>query len=88
MRIMIWSGTLLLTFGALVPMVVADSLYRCSDGTFTNRVDRHCAPYDSKALGRVQPAPTRLMKEGNASRAGSQVSHESTQAGATRPPSQ
>ena len=43
MRIMIWSGTLLLTFGALVPMVVADSLYRCSDGTFTNRVDRHCA---------------------------------------------
>ena len=88
MRIMIWSGTLLLTFGALVPMVVADSLYRCSDGTFTNRVDRHCAPYDSKPLGRVQPAPTRFMKEGNAPRADSQVFRESTREGVIRPPSQ
>jgi hypothetical protein len=31
-----------------------DDLYRCSDGTFTNRVERQCPPYESKGIVRVQ----------------------------------
>ncbi len=32
----------------------ADELYRCSDGTFTNRVERQCAPYEAKGMVTVQ----------------------------------
>jgi hypothetical protein len=32
----------------------SDELYRCSDGTFTNRVERQCQPYDSTAVVQVQ----------------------------------
>jgi hypothetical protein len=47
-------GGLVLAF-ALVQMASAsDELYRCSDGTFTNRVERQCAPYKSKGIVRVQ----------------------------------
>jgi hypothetical protein len=47
-------GGLVLAF-ALVQMASAsDELYRCSDGTFTNRVERQCAPYESKGIVRVQ----------------------------------
>lgn len=31
-----------------------DDLYRCSDGTFTNRVERQCPPYESNGIVRVQ----------------------------------
>ena len=31
-----------------------DELYRCTDGTFTNRVELQCAPYESKGTVRVQ----------------------------------
>ena len=31
-----------------------DALYRCADGTFTNRVERQCAPYEAKGIVRVQ----------------------------------
>ena len=31
-----------------------DELYRCSDGTFTNRVERQCAPYEAKGTVTVQ----------------------------------
>jgi hypothetical protein len=34
--------------------LAADALYRCSDGTFTNRVERQCAPYESMGIVRVQ----------------------------------
>ena len=33
-----------------------DELYRCSDGTFTNRVERQCAPYEAKGTVTVQGA--------------------------------
>lgn len=33
-----------------------DELYRCSDGTFTNRVDRQCTPYEAKGTVTVQGA--------------------------------
>src|SRR5689334_5194537 len=32
----------------------ADSLYRCADGTFTNKAERQCPPYQSKWIVRVQ----------------------------------
>jgi hypothetical protein len=28
----------------------ADSLYRCPDGTFTNKAERQCPPYESKGM--------------------------------------
>jgi hypothetical protein len=31
-----------------------DQLYRCADGTFTNRAERQCAPYEAKGIVRVQ----------------------------------
>jgi hypothetical protein len=34
----------------------SDELYRCTDGTFTNRVERQCPPYVSKGIVRVQSA--------------------------------
>jgi hypothetical protein len=34
-----------------------DDLYRCADGTFTNRPERQCEPYESTGIVRVQ-APT------------------------------
>jgi hypothetical protein len=45
----------------------ADSIYRCSDGTFTNRVDRNCAPFDSKVIGRIQAATSDRIEEGKRS---------------------
>ena len=33
-----------------------DELYRCSDGTFTNRVERQCVPYEAKGTVTVQGA--------------------------------
>jgi hypothetical protein len=38
-----------------VPMASAsDELYRCSDGTFTNRVELQCPTYESKGIVRMQ----------------------------------
>ena len=31
-----------------------DALYHCPDGTFTNRVERQCPPYESKGIVRAQ----------------------------------
>ena len=40
---------------AVVQMASAsDALYHCPDGTFTNRVERQCPPYESKGIVRVQ----------------------------------
>jgi len=36
--------------------LASDELYRCSDGTFTNRVERQCAPYEAKGTVTVQGA--------------------------------
>ena len=48
-----------LVFGLLIlslPQIAtsADQLYRCADGTFTNRVERQCTPYESTGIVRVQ----------------------------------
>ena len=58
---------MIFTLGALVSVTVADSVYRCSDWTFTNRADRNCAPHNTQAIGRVQPANGRTMEEGKPS---------------------
>jgi hypothetical protein len=42
--------------------LAADALYRCSDGTFTNRVERQCPPYESTGIGRVQGATAERAK--------------------------
>jgi hypothetical protein len=43
---------------AMLPFIQAgwagDQLYRCADGTFTNRAERECLPYDSTGIVRVQ----------------------------------
>jgi hypothetical protein len=43
---------------AILPVVqvtwASDELYRCSDGTFTNRVERQCQPYEPTGLVWVQ----------------------------------
>ena len=33
----------------------ADRMYRCADGTFTNRVERRCAPYEPTGIVSVLP---------------------------------
>jgi hypothetical protein len=40
-----------------------DQLYRCTDGTFTNRVERQCAPYESKGIVRVQGGTAEASKQ-------------------------
>ncbi len=43
-----------------------DTLYRCADGTFTNRVERQCVPYESKGIVRVQGGTAAKADEGKA----------------------
>ena len=31
-----------------------DQLYRCADGTYTNRVELNCTPHELKTTGRIQ----------------------------------
>jgi hypothetical protein len=40
-----------------------DDLYRCADGTFTNRVERQCQPYESTGIVRVQRATAEAAKQ-------------------------
>lgn len=51
----------------ILPMVqvalASDDLYRCADGTFTNRVERHCHPYESKGIVRVQTGTAEASKQ-------------------------
>lgn len=39
-----------------------DDLYRCADGTFTNRVERQCQPYESTGIVRVQGGTRETVK--------------------------
>jgi hypothetical protein len=39
-----------------------DDLYKCSDGTFTNRVERQCQTYESTGIVRVQGATAEAAK--------------------------
>jgi hypothetical protein len=39
-----------------------DDLYRCADGTFTNRVERQCQPYEPTGIVRVQAATAEAAK--------------------------
>ena len=40
-----------------------DALYRCSDGTFTNRVEQQCPPYEAKGIVRVQGGTAEASKQ-------------------------
>ena len=42
--------------------LAADAVYRCLDGTFTNRVERQCMPYESKGIVRVQSETAEVSK--------------------------
>jgi hypothetical protein len=53
MRITIWLCALGISLNVVASLALADSLYRCPDGTYTNRLKRNCAPYESKAIGRI-----------------------------------
>lgn len=49
---------------SLAQMVSAsDALYRCPDGTFTNRVERQCPPYEAKGIVRVQGESAEATKQ-------------------------
>jgi hypothetical protein len=39
-----------------------DDLYRCTDGTFTNRAERQCQPYESTGIVRVQGETREAVK--------------------------
>jgi len=55
----ILKNAVVLTFVGLSTAQIAsasDELYRCSDGTVTNRVERQCAPYEAKGTVTVQGA--------------------------------
>jgi hypothetical protein len=39
-----------------------DDLYKCTDGTFTNRVERQCQRYESTGIVRVQAATAEAAK--------------------------
>ena len=41
----------------------SDVLYRCADGTFTNRVERQCQPYESKGIVRIQAGTAEASKQ-------------------------
>lgn len=41
----------------IVPSSWAESIYRCPDGTFTNKAERQCPAYEAKAIGRIQARP-------------------------------
>jgi hypothetical protein len=54
---------LVLSISALGQVAWAtDDLYRCADGTFTNRVERQCQPYESTDIVRVQGATAEAAK--------------------------
>jgi hypothetical protein len=41
----------------------SDALYRCPGGTFTNRVERQCVPYEAKGIVRVQGETAEATKQ-------------------------
>jgi hypothetical protein len=41
----------------------SDGLYRCADGTFTNRAERQCVPYEAKGIVRVQGETTEPSRQ-------------------------
>ena len=49
----------------LLPQVATsdDQLYRCTDGMFTNRMERQCASYESKCIVRVQGGIAEASKQ-------------------------
>ena len=51
---------LFILFAVTAPLASAnDQLFRCDDGTFTNRADLLCAPYESHGSVMVAPEGTR-----------------------------
>ena len=44
----------LMILGTVSMATATGELYRCSDGTFTNRVELQCPGYESKGIVRVQ----------------------------------
>ena len=48
----------------IAPSTWAEGLYRCPDGTFTNKVERQCPPYEPKGLVHVQGRTAAQADEG------------------------
>jgi hypothetical protein len=53
----------LVMLGLVQTAWASDTLYRCSDGTFTNRVERQCALYEAKGIVRVQGETAEASKQ-------------------------
>jgi hypothetical protein len=53
----------LVMLGLVQTAWASDTLYRCSDGTFTNRVERQCVPYEAKGIVRVQGETAEAVKQ-------------------------
>lgn len=45
---------LALSIGGVHATAWADTLYRCADGSYTNKAERQCRAYESKGIVRVQ----------------------------------
>jgi hypothetical protein len=48
----------------IAPSTWAESLYRCPDGTFTNKVEGQCPPYEPKGVVHVQGGTAAQADEG------------------------
>jgi hypothetical protein len=60
LRGLVWRSVLL----SLAQMALgSDALYRCADGTFTNKPERQCAPYEAKGIVRVQGETAEATKQ-------------------------
>ncbi len=56
MKALVCCGIMLSTV-LLCSATNAESLYRCSDGSFTNKAERQCPLYEPKGIVQVQPKP-------------------------------
>lgn len=41
----------------------SEDLYRCTDGTFTNKAERQCPPYEARGIVRVQGETPEATKQ-------------------------
>jgi hypothetical protein len=55
-------GGLVLALALVQIASAGDELYRCPDGTFTNKAERQCPAYERKEIGRVQSKPNGVQQ--------------------------
>ena len=63
MKVLRFTVLVLVMLPLVQTALASDALYRCSDGTFTNRVERQCPPYESKGVVRVQGGTAEASKQ-------------------------